>query len=101
MTSPRHFTPAEIARHSTSSDLWIIIDGDVYDLSTFTAEHPGGPKVLLGVAGKDATKMFHKFHRDSVLRRYRERFWVGTVEWGEEGRRKSRGRFSFRALLKR
>lgn len=44
MTSPRHFTPAEIARHSTPADLWIIIDGDVYDLSSFTAEHPGGPK---------------------------------------------------------
>jgi cytochrome b involved in lipid metabolism len=47
MTSPRHFTPAEIARHSTPADLWIIIDGDVYDLSSFTAEHPGGPKGTL------------------------------------------------------
>jgi hypothetical protein len=35
-------TKAEIARHNSDGDLWITIQGRVYDLSKFSAVHPGG-----------------------------------------------------------
>lgn len=89
----------EVAQHNTTGDLWVIIDQDVYDLSDFMDEHPGGQKgmreysphfsrvhfdllsllVLLGVSGKDATKKFWKYHRGSILNRYKERLQVGVL----------------------
>lgn len=55
------FTPAEVATHnSPDKGLFIIIDNNVYDVTNFIDEHPGGPKILKRVAGKDASKQFWK-----------------------------------------
>ena len=34
----------EIAQHNWTGDLWVIVDQDVYDLTSFQDEHPGGAK---------------------------------------------------------
>ena len=34
---------AEIDKHATADDCWIVVNGKVYDLTTFAPEHPGGP----------------------------------------------------------
>ena len=52
------FSAAEVARHSTKDDCWVIIRGKVYDISPWLASHPGGPSILLKHAGCDATEMF-------------------------------------------
>jgi cytochrome b involved in lipid metabolism len=40
----QRFSVADVAAHKTSSDLYIIVDEDVYDLTKFQEEHPGGKK---------------------------------------------------------
>jgi len=52
------FSAADVAAHKKADDLWIIVDGDVYDLTAFKEEHPGGVKILTRVGGKDASKQF-------------------------------------------
>ena len=37
-------------------------------------------KVLFGVAGKDATKKFDKYHRRALLETYKPIFRIGVVE---------------------
>lgn len=35
----------------------------VYNVSSYLRFHPGGEKILLSVAGKDATSAFDRYHR--------------------------------------
>lgn len=46
------------------------IDGHWYDVSAFIPHHPGGD-VIEKFVGKDATAVFHAFHREGVLKRRR------------------------------
>jgi L-lactate dehydrogenase (cytochrome) len=34
---------SEIDKHAAADDCWIVVNGKVYDLTTFAPEHPGGP----------------------------------------------------------
>ncbi|SPO07604.1 probable acyl-CoA dehydrogenase [Cephalotrichum gorgonifer] len=74
------FTTADVAAHKSASDLYIIIDGDVYDLTKFQEDHPGGKKILQRVGGKDASKMFWKYHGEGVLKKYKPRLQVGSLD---------------------
>jgi cytochrome b involved in lipid metabolism len=76
----KRFSTADVASHKTASDLWIIVDEDVYDLTNFQEEHPGGKKILQRVAGKDASKQFWKYHNDSILKKYQKRLQVGSLD---------------------
>ncbi|THU77719.1 acyl-CoA dehydrogenase NM domain-like protein [Dendrothele bispora CBS 962.96] len=79
----KEYTTQEISKHNKRSDLWVIIDSEVYDLSKFVDLHPGGPTVLLDddVAGKDATEAFFSLHLSEILSlpQY-ARFKIGVVQ---------------------
>lgn len=38
------FSTTDVAKHNKATDLYIVVDEDVYDLTTFQDEHPGGKK---------------------------------------------------------
>ncbi|OQO12592.1 hypothetical protein B0A48_02054 [Cryoendolithus antarcticus] len=74
------FSASEVAAHKKPDDLWIIVDEDVYDLTKFQDEHPGGKKILTRVGGKDASKQFWKYHNESILKKYKQRLQVGSLD---------------------
>lgn len=45
----------------------------------FVDEHPGGARVIQRFAGKNASKAFWKYHGESVLKKYGDKFKIGTV----------------------
>ena len=63
-------TEAEVAKHNTEGDCWVIISGKVYDVTKFLPDHPGGKKAIMLFAGKDATEEFDMLHPPNVLKKY-------------------------------
>lgn len=43
MTSDPKISVAELDKHAKPDDCWIVVNGKVYDLTTFAPNHPGGP----------------------------------------------------------
>ena len=80
MAELRKISDAELRAHSTPSDAWVAIAGDVYDVTRFLALHPGGETVLLPVLGRDATDEFNNFHSPSVLHKSRPKLRIGRLE---------------------
>mmetsp|Transcript_8896 Transcript_8896/g.24955 ORF Transcript_8896/g.24955 Transcript_8896/m.24955 type:complete len:85 (+) Transcript_8896:86-340(+) len=73
------FTLAEVQQHNKPDDAWVIVDGVVYDVTNFADEHPGGKKILLAEAGKDASEKFELFHGGSVIDDFGPELKVGIV----------------------
>lgn len=53
----RLYTESEIERHNRQDDLWLIINGKVYDFTEYVALHPGGEAIMRN-AGRDSTAGF-------------------------------------------
>ncbi|KAI7872187.1 FMN-dependent dehydrogenase-domain-containing protein [Spinellus fusiger] len=62
-------TLQQVARHNKKEDIWVILHGKVYDLTEFLPEHPGGQKIILKYAGKDATQAFDPIHPKDIIER--------------------------------
>ncbi|MQM23138.1 hypothetical protein Taro_056201 [Colocasia esculenta] len=74
----RLITSEELRRHNTASDLWISIQGKVYDVTGWAKDHPGGDLPLLNLAGQDVTDAFVAYHPGSAWR-HLDRFLVGHL----------------------
>ncbi|KAK2595952.1 hypothetical protein QQS21_006482 [Conoideocrella luteorostrata] len=64
---------SDIAEHNDAKSCWIIIHGNAYDVTDFLPEHPGGSKIILKYAGKDATEEFEPIHPPDTLDKYLDR----------------------------
>ncbi|EER28546.1 cytochrome b2, mitochondrial precursor, putative [Coccidioides posadasii C735 delta SOWgp] len=69
MTNNR-LTGPEVARHNSADSCWVIVHGKAYDVTDFLPEHPGGQKIILKYAGKDATEEFEPIHPPDTLDKY-------------------------------
>jgi cytochrome b involved in lipid metabolism len=54
----RTVTTAEVAAHATSTDCWTIVDGKVYDMTSYFGRHPGGDETILPLCGKDGSEAY-------------------------------------------
>ncbi|CAI6095581.1 unnamed protein product [Clonostachys chloroleuca] len=61
------FDAEEVAKHNTAESCWVILYGNVYDVTNFLPEHPGGSKIILSLAGKDATEEYDPVHPPGTL----------------------------------
>jgi len=64
-------TSTELALHNTPDDCWIVLHGDVYDLTNYARRHPGGSSIVTRLAGTDGTVEYARFHSESLLRSVR------------------------------
>lgn len=60
----------DVAQHNSADSCWVIVHGKAYDVTEFLPEHPGGSKIILKYAGKDATEEFEPIHPPDTLDKY-------------------------------
>ncbi|XP_022961879.1 cytochrome b5 [Cucurbita moschata] len=70
----------EVSQHSSNDDCWIIIDGKVYDLTSYLDEHPGGDDVIVAATGRDATDDFEDAGHSKDARELMEKFYIGELD---------------------
>ncbi|KUJ22535.1 uncharacterized protein LY89DRAFT_680674 [Mollisia scopiformis] len=61
------FDAAEVAKHNTPADCWVCLYGEVWDVTEFLPSHPGGSKIILQLAGRDATEEYDPIHPPGTL----------------------------------
>ena len=83
VAADKAYNLAEVAKHHTQEDCWMIIGGQVYDFTAYLPQHPANPAVFLPWCGKDATQTYqtktkgrpHSPYADQLRPKYR----IGTA----------------------
>ena len=57
-SSPLTLSVAEVAKHNSAQDCWMIIGNKVYDFTALINTHSGGSQTILKDCGKDGTLSF-------------------------------------------
>jgi succinate dehydrogenase/fumarate reductase flavoprotein subunit len=77
------YTLEEVAKHTTKNDCWVVVSGQVLNVTNFLPTHPGGELAILTFAGKDATEEFNMIHPPDVIPKYAPDAIIGVL--GEGG----------------
>ena len=70
----------DVAKHNKKDDCWVIVDGQVLDVTSFLPDRPGGEKAILLYAGRDATEEFNMLHDPKVIPRYAPDAVIGSLK---------------------
>ena len=77
------FSLEEVEKHkqSTGEDksIWMVIHGNVYNVSKFLDEHPGGEENLIDHAGQDATAPFEDVGHSTDARDMMKEYLIGEL----------------------
>jgi flavocytochrome c len=73
------WTKEEVAKHNSEADCWVIVNGQVLNVTSFLKDHPGGKKAILLFAGKDASDEFNMLHKPDVVDKYAPESVIGVI----------------------
>ena len=75
------FTREQVAVHKHHGSCWVILDGDVLDVTTFLSIHPGSALALAkpGRAGCDITDDFARIGHSSAARKTAAKYKIGQI----------------------
>merc|ERR1719359_546173 len=76
------YTMAEVQKHTVKGDCWVVVAGQVLNVSNFLPSHPGSELAILTFAGKDATEEFNMIHPPDVIPKYAPDAVIGTLGGG-------------------
>jgi len=79
------YTLADVAKHNNKESCWVVLDGQVLDVTNFLKDHPGGELAILTFAGKDATEEFNMIHPPDVVGKYAPDAIIGRIGSGGGG----------------
>lgn len=78
-TTSGGITATEVAAHGSRQSCWTVINGSVYDLTSWVGQHPGGAAAILFLCGKDGSAAFNAMHgRDPRAQNILASFKIGS-----------------------
>merc|ERR1719282_586012 len=72
----------DVAKHTTKGDCWVVVNGEVLNVTNFLSSHPGGELAILTFAGRDASEEFNMIHPPDVIPKYAPDVVIGRVGTG-------------------
>lgn len=79
MSKLKRFTREEIQNRNSKQDAVFIINNEVYNVTSFLDDHPGGHEVLLNVAGKDASEDFDDVGHSTDAKEMMKKYIIGEL----------------------
>ena len=83
MADLKEISADEVAKHVSPKDLWVIVQGKVYNVTEFD-KHPGGKEIFQDYAGQDATEPFEDEGHSATAKKQMVDFLVGKLEGAPE-----------------
>ena len=56
------YTLVQVATHNSSTSCWTAINVNIYDVTAWINQHPGGPQAIIALCGKDGSAAFNGKH---------------------------------------
>jgi cytochrome b involved in lipid metabolism len=80
-SSEQLYTLDQVVENNNKDSCWTIIDGNVYNITSYVPNHPGGESEILQICGKDGTNLFNKpsEHISGGAKNILESFKIGTI----------------------
>ncbi|KAM0128491.1 hypothetical protein ACHAO1_008955 [Botrytis cinerea] len=91
MSELKQYPLSEVQKHNKKSDLWLVIHHNVYDVTNYLEDHPGGADSLLEVGGKNSTVAFEDVGHSADARETMESFLIGRLEGAPDEEDEDRG----------
>jgi len=79
MVKGKTYSMKEVAEHDRRESCWIVLHDNVYDITAWLEEHPGGEDILLENAGKDATEEFETTGHSTDARTLMQEYLIGAL----------------------
>lgn len=76
------FTMDDVRLRNSPDACWTVVDGAVYDVTSFIQRHPAGPRYITAMCGKDASEGFGGQHQGQD----EPEEWLATLRIGSIGR---------------
>jgi len=64
---PKGITMEEVKKHSTKEDAWLVVNGDVIDVTKWIPIHPGGEQAVVAYLGQDASDEWNMIHKAGTI----------------------------------
>ncbi len=82
-TSTNIVTSIDVQKHNSISDCWIVLNNNVYNVTSYIDQHPGG-LTMVPFCGKDATEAYNTIREGSghsnKATKLLQSFYVGTTQ---------------------